>query len=97
MYSLPAGVFIKTLSRYCRNELSVPCSPSAIATNGHARPVEVVVVDGTDVVTGTLLVVVGRVVVGRVVVGRVVVVAGTLLVVVLAGIVVTGTIVVVVG
>ena len=81
MYSLPAGVFIKTLSRYCRNELSFPCSPSAIATNGHARPVEVVVVDGTDVVTGTLLVVVGRVVVvGRtllVVVGRVVVVAGT--------------------
>ena len=81
MYSLPAGVFIKTLSRYCRNEPSVPCSPSAIATNGHARPVEVVVVDGTDVVTGTLLVVVGRVVVvGRtllVVVGRVVVVAGT--------------------
>ena len=87
MYSLPAGVFIKTLSRYCRNELSVPCSPSAIATNGHARPVEVVVVDGTDVVTGTLLVVVGR----MVVVGR------TLLVVVLAGIVVTGTVVVVVG
>jgi len=63
MYSLPAGVFIKTLFRYCRKELSVPCSPAAIATNGHPPPVVVVVVDGTEVVAGTLLVVDGRMVV----------------------------------